>query len=120
MLRPYLAAPPFYVSEGGAAPITGVDLSEVRGAIHQARKMSIDYADEQGRQTRRTIRPIAMAYYVDVSLIGAWCELRNDFRSFRVDRISSSRVIDEHFSPDHGRLAAAWFALSKEAPGAPH
>ncbi len=120
MLRPYLAAPPFYVSEGGAAPITGVDLSEVRGAIHQARKMSIDYADEQGRQTRRTIWPIAMAYYVDVSLIGAWCELRNDFRSFRVDRISSSRVLDEHFSPDHGRLAAAWFALSKEAPGAPH
>jgi len=116
MLRPHLSDPPFYVSEGSAPPITGADLAEVRGAIHEARKMSIDYADEQGRRTRRTIWPIAMAYYVDVSLIGAWCELRNDFRSFRVDRILGSRLLDEHFSPEHGRLAADWFALSQQAP----
>ena len=94
-------------------------LTEIRGAIHEARKMSIDYSDDKGRETRRTIWPIAMAYYVDVSLIGAWCELRQDIRSFRVDRILGARLLDEHFSPDHGRLAAAWFALSKEAPGAP-
>jgi len=81
--------------------------------------MAIDYADDKGRRTHRTIWPIAMGYYVDVSLIGAWCELRQDFRSFRVDRIVNSRLLDERFSPDHGRLAAAWFALSKEAPGAP-
>lgn len=68
-------------------------------------------------------KPIARSgrsrwHIVDVSLIGAWCELRQDFRSFRVDRIERSRILDEHFSPDHGRLAAAWLALSKEAPGA--
>ena len=119
MLRPHLAEPPFYVSEGSAPPPTGVDLAEVRGAIHEARKMTIDYADDKGRRTHRTIWPIAMAYYVDVSLIGAWCELRQDFRSFRVDRILNSRLLDEHFSPEHGRLAAAWLALSKEAPGTP-
>ena len=119
MLRPHLAEPPFYVSEGSAPPPTGVDLAEVRGAIHEARKMAIDYADDKGRRTERTIWPIAMAYYVDVSLIGAWCELRQDFRSFRVDRILNSRLLDEHFSPEHGRLAAAWLALSKEAPSTP-
>jgi len=118
-VRGYLAEPPFYVSEGSAPPITGVDLAEVRGAIHEARKMAIDYSDDKGRRTHRTIWPIAMAYYVDVSLIGAWCELRQDFRSFRVDRILGSRLLDEHFSPEHGRLAAAWLALSKEAPGTP-
>ena len=32
-----------------------------------------------------------MAYYGDVSLISGWCELRQDFRSFRVDRILSSQ-----------------------------
>ena len=57
-----------------------------------------------------------MAYYGDVSLISAWCELRQDFRSFRVDRILSSQLLDEHFSPEQGRLTAAWHALSKEAP----
>jgi predicted DNA-binding transcriptional regulator YafY len=60
-----------------------------------------------------------MAYYGDVSLISAWCELRQDFRSFRVDRILSSQLLDEHFSPEQGRLTAAWHALSKEAPGGP-
>ncbi len=118
-VRGYLAEPPFYVSEGSAPPPTGVDPAEVRGAIHEARKMAIDYSDDKGRRTHRTIWPIAMAYYVDVSLIGAWCELRQDFRSFRVDRILGSRLLDEHFSPEHGRLAAAWLALSKEAPGTP-
>ena len=117
-VRGYLAEPPFYVSEGSAPPITGVDLAEVRGAIHEARKMSIDYADEQGRRTRRTIWPIAMAYYVDVTLVGAWCELRNDFRHFRVDRILTSHVLDERFSADSGRLAAEWLALRKDRPHA--
>jgi predicted DNA-binding transcriptional regulator YafY len=120
MLRSYLSEAPFYVSEGSAPPITGLDLAEVRGAIHQARKMSIAYSDEKGRRTQRTIWPIAMAYYVDVTLIGAWCELRNDFRNFRADRIVSSRVLDENFSPERGRLAADWFALSKEATNTPH
>src|SRR5437588_672182 len=101
-------------------PLTGVDPAEIREAIHQARKMSIAYRDEKDRRTERTIWPIAMAYYVDVTLVGAWCELRNDFRNFRADRIVSSRVLDENFSPEHGRLAAEWFALSKEAPNTPH
>ena len=119
-LQPYLRAPPFFVSEGSAPPLTGVDPAEIRSAIHQARKMSIAYRDEKARRTERTIWPIAMAYYVDVTLVGAWCELRNDFRNFRADRIVSSRVLDENFSPEHGRLAAEWFALSKEAPNTPH
>jgi predicted DNA-binding transcriptional regulator YafY len=42
-----------------------------------------------------------MAYYGDVSLISAWCELRQDFRSFRVDRILSSQLLDEmRFEPE--------------------
>jgi predicted DNA-binding transcriptional regulator YafY len=41
------------------------------------------------------------------------------FRNFRVDRILSSQLLDEHFSPEQGRLTAAWHALSKEAPGGP-
>ena len=63
---------------------------ELRNAIRETRKMAIAYVDEEGRRTRRTIWPIAMAYYVDVTLLGAWCELRNDFRNFRVDRIADA------------------------------
>ena len=71
-LQSHLVAAPVFVSEGSAPPVCGVDLGELRRAIHETRKISIDYADEGGRQTRRTIWRLAMAYYVDVTLIGAW------------------------------------------------
>jgi predicted DNA-binding transcriptional regulator YafY len=60
-----------------------------------------------------------MAYYVDVTLIGAWCELRADYRNFRVERIASSTVLDEHFAQDNGRLFAEWSTLPKDRPDPP-
>jgi predicted DNA-binding transcriptional regulator YafY len=80
--------------------------------------MHIAYVDQNGTRTERVIWPIAMAYYVDATLIGAWCELRTDFRNFRVDRITAANVLDERFSADNGRLLARWLALSKEQPPA--
>jgi predicted DNA-binding transcriptional regulator YafY len=73
------------------------------------------YVDEQERHTRRTIWPIALAYYVDVTLIAAWCELRNDYRHFRVDRVEALTILEEQYPPDDGRLAE-WLALSKQRP----
>jgi predicted DNA-binding transcriptional regulator YafY len=110
-LRPQVARAPFYVSEGSAATPTGIDLAAVRSAIRDCRKLRIAYVDEQGRRTRRTIWPIAMAYYVDVTLLAAWCELRRDYRHFRVERIGYSAVLDERFPAEDGRLLERWFAL---------
>jgi predicted DNA-binding transcriptional regulator YafY len=118
-LQPHLVAAPVYVSDGSAPPVSGVDLAELRNAVHETRKIAIDYADEEGRRTHRTIWPLAMAYYVDVTLIGAWCELRGDFRHFRVDRIASSRVLDERFPADKGELMAEWLALRKDRTDLP-
>jgi predicted DNA-binding transcriptional regulator YafY len=115
-LRPHIADAPIYVSPGMTAEAQGADLAEVRAAIRDSAKLYISYADEQGRRTNRTIWPIAMAYYVDVTLIGAWCELRADYRNFRVERIASSRVLEEHFDQDNGRLFREWSALPKERP----
>lgn len=111
-----LASAPYFVSDGSAPEATGVDLSQVRSAIHDTRKLAIAYVDEEGRRTRRTIWPLAMAYYVDVTLIGAWCELRNDFRHFRVDRISAAQLLDERFPQENGKLIAEWLALQREPP----
>jgi predicted DNA-binding transcriptional regulator YafY len=113
----YLVSPRFYMSEGSAQRATAVDLAEVRDAIRSSRKMHICYVDEHARRTRRIIWPIAMAYYVDVTLIGAWCELRSDYRNFRVERVATSEVLTERFSPDRGRLLTEWLALRKDRPG---
>jgi len=115
-LRPHISDTPVYVSPGMAAEAAGVDLAEVRAAIRDSRKLYISYADEQGRRTNRVIWPIAMAYYVDVTLVGAWCELRADYRNFRVERIQSSKGLDEHFDQHGGRLFREWSALPKERP----
>jgi len=90
----------------------------VRVAIRDRRKIRIAYVDERGRRTRRTIWPLAMAYYVDASLIGAWCELRRGLRNFRVERIAASRVLAARFQDHNGRLLAQWQALPKERPAA--
>jgi predicted DNA-binding transcriptional regulator YafY len=115
-LQPHLVSAPIYVSDGDAPPVTGVDPAVLRDAIHDARKVAIAYIDENGRHTHRTVRPIAMAYYVDVTVLGAWCELRNDFRNFRVDRIANARLLDERFIAESGRLMAEWLALPKHRP----
>jgi predicted DNA-binding transcriptional regulator YafY len=107
---------PFYVSQGMAAEPHGVNAAELRGAIRDRRKMRIAYLDEKRQRTRRTIWPLAMAYYVDVTLVGAWCELRKDFRNFRVERIASSRVLAARFQDPQGGLLAQWLALPKDRP----
>jgi predicted DNA-binding transcriptional regulator YafY len=119
-LRPHIADTPVYVSPGMAAEAQGADLAEIRAAIRDSRKLYIAYADAEGRRTNRTVWPIAMAYYVDVTLVGAWCELRADYRNFRVERIQSSKVLDEHFDQDNGRLFREWSALPKERPDSPY
>jgi len=110
-LRAQLAQPLVFVSPSGAPIAEQVDLATVRQAIRDERKLHIDYADETGARTRRTIWPIAVAYYVQATLIGAWCELRRDYRHFRTDRIAALRVLDARYPSDNGRLMAEWLAL---------
>lgn len=109
-LRREVVAAPFYVSDGRAETPTGIDLSDVRFAIRETRKMRITYTDARGQRSHRTIWPIAMAYYVDATLIGAWCELREDYRHFRVERIVTSTLLDTTFPTDGGKLMEGWLA----------
>jgi predicted DNA-binding transcriptional regulator YafY len=110
-LRAQLAAAPFFVSASGAPVAERVDLAEVRQAIRDERKLWIAYADEHGARSERVIWPIAVAYYVQATLVGAWCELRRDYRHFRADRITAMTVLEERYPSDNGRLMAEWLAL---------
>lgn len=105
-LRAYLASPTAYVSAHGAPAVA--DLSVIRAAIREERKLRIDYADEQGRRSSRTIWPFAVAYYVEATLISAWCELRHDFRHFRADRVQTLTVLDDGFPVPGHTLRADW------------
>ena len=86
-LRPYIAEPAANVVPAWERSNDRIDLGMVRSAIHNQRKMLLDYSDAQGRGTNRMIWPIMLGYYETTRIICAWCETRKDFRSFRSDRI---------------------------------
>jgi predicted DNA-binding transcriptional regulator YafY len=115
-LRTRIAEAPIFVSSGMAAMPEGIELAQIRAAIRDRNKIRLAYEDEAGRQTRRTVWPLAIAYYVDATILGAWCELRRDLRNFRVDRIAESGVLATRFQDHNGRLLAKWHALPKERP----
>jgi predicted DNA-binding transcriptional regulator YafY len=107
-LRQALATDTIHAWGTVASAPSGIDLAVVRAAIRDERKIDIDYRDEQGRQTRRTIRPIALIYYSETANIVAWCELRQDLRHFRADRVESALQAETFFKGEGDELRRRW------------
>jgi len=76
--------------------------------MRSGRKMAIAYRDAEERDTERVIWPIAMGYLNSARLLVGWCELRGDFRHFRLDRVADARYLDERFPERPAVLRAKW------------
>ena len=63
-------------------------------------------SDEAGRASERTVRPLALAFHPPAWLLISWCELRSDFRNFRLDRIASCEATAECFTDEPGKSLA--------------
>jgi predicted DNA-binding transcriptional regulator YafY len=61
----------------------------VRRAISQECKLRIMYADAKGEESKRTVWPFALGFFNDLQMLVAWCEIREDYRHFRIDRIAA-------------------------------
>ena len=90
-------------AEHYAEPLA-VDPRTVRRALRDRRKLALEYRDREERRTSRSVRPLALAFYGPVWLLVSWCELRQDFRCFRLDRIATLEVLSETFRPERGKL----------------
>lgn len=86
----------------------GIDMTQLRAHIHASKKIRLGYRDEQGRDSARTIWPIAVGYLETVRHLIAWCEMRKDFRSFRIDRIVQATFLDEKYPERRAALRARW------------
>jgi predicted DNA-binding transcriptional regulator YafY len=107
-LRPFVAEPSGRVMPSYDRKPDAVNLALVRGAIHQGRKMRLDYVDANERATKRVIWPILLGYMETTRIICAWCETRKDFRSFRSDRIKAAEVMEEKYPERPAALRVKW------------
>ncbi|NOU28808.1 MAG: YafY family transcriptional regulator [Polyangiaceae bacterium] len=94
----------------GATAAGAVDASVFRGAIRRERKMRLGYADENGRSSQRVVWPIALVFFESTRVVVAFCELRKDFRHFRVDRVTGAEVLDAGYPESRAVLAERWKA----------
>ena len=69
---------------------TAGPLGVVREALRSRRKLALHYRDEKGDVTKRQVRPLAVAFWGKIWTLASWCELRDGFRSFRLDRIAKA------------------------------
>jgi predicted DNA-binding transcriptional regulator YafY len=83
-------------------------LPRLREAIREELKVRIAYRDERGADTERVIWPIAIAFFDQVQMISAWCELRTDYRNFRIDRISHLALTAERYPRSRHELLPEW------------
>ncbi|MCT8999260.1 helix-turn-helix transcriptional regulator [Chelativorans intermedius] len=72
-------------------------------AVENRRVLTLDYRDEAGQMTRRDVRPLGLWFWGKVWTLVAWCELRNDFRAFRIDRIVVMQEAGRSFKPERGK-----------------
>jgi predicted DNA-binding transcriptional regulator YafY len=86
-------------------------LPQARDAMRRERAVVIAYADAEGRVSERTIWPLQLAYYEGKEIIAAWCCLREDFRTFRVDRIQRFETTEQPYGRPRRSLSAEMLAM---------
>jgi predicted DNA-binding transcriptional regulator YafY len=91
------------------------DLAPIRAAIRSEQMVVLDYADVKGEHTRRTIWPIALAFFENSRVLAAWCELRQDFRHFRIDRIIALYETGQRYPQRRRVLMKQWREIEKIA-----
>lgn len=89
-----------------AAPHLGL----IRRAIREHLTLALAYRDEAGEVTQRRIRPLQLEFWGKVWTLLAWCELRADFRLFRVDMIQALTPDGGAFMPEPGRTVEDYLA----------
>jgi predicted DNA-binding transcriptional regulator YafY len=95
-----------FAPDAGIAPGHRATLERLRRAVVAHEVIKLDYADEHGRASRRRVRPLGCFFWGAVWTVAAWCELRQDFRSFRVDRMRAVDATGERFREEPGRTLA--------------
>jgi predicted DNA-binding transcriptional regulator YafY len=95
-----------YAPALGLDDVMGARLQALREAVQARQKLRLNYRDVSGDASERTVRPLGCFYWGKVWTLSTWCELRNDFRGFRVDRMDAVEVLPDRFRDEPGKTLA--------------
>ena len=96
-----LFSPDFFIN-----PRMSAQMDQLRVAIDKRRVVELEYRDAGSKTSQRRVRPLGLFFWGYAWSLGAWCDLRNDFRNFRLDRIEGCVVFDERFADEEGKRLA--------------
>lgn len=114
-LRERAEATNLLVSRGGLTPST-IDAGLIRLAIRNEHKLIITYGGPGGGATERTIWPFLIGFFEQARVVGGWCELRQDYRHFRIDRILQLEATDIRYPRRRAVMLKEWRALQNLPP----
>lgn len=117
-LRRQMAGAPVSVLHRRPGERAARRLSDFRRAIDERRYIALTYRDGDGSLTSRRVRPLLLCFWGWSWTLLAWCELRRDFREFRLDRVEDAELLAERFPREPGRERddfLRWLAPLEEA-----
>lgn len=79
-------------------------LQIVREALAEHRVLAIDYRDKDEQRTQRRVRPLSLEFWGHVWTLTGWCETRDDFRVFRIDRVITIEKLVDQFRDEPGKM----------------
>lgn len=92
-----------------------IDLIE--RAVESRDVVAFEYLDEQGRSSTRDVWPLGLWFWGKVWTLAGWCELRGDFRTFRIDRIAKLKLAERRFKPERGRTLSDFYRAMEAREG---
>jgi predicted DNA-binding transcriptional regulator YafY len=109
-LRAFVAEPSVAPAPPLPQAADGLDLARAREWIRKGCKIRLRYGDATNEISQRLVWPVLVGYAEATRMLVAWCELREDFRHFRVDRILAAEFCDERYPERPATLRARWKA----------
>lgn len=112
--RSRLADLPFLVPDHYVEPENARHLAALRQALREHRKVQVAYARADGEASERLVQPLGVVFWGYRWNLAAWCELRGDFRTFRLDRLRTVEL-RESFETQPGRRLEDYLALHRSS-----
>jgi predicted DNA-binding transcriptional regulator YafY len=107
-LRDELEASTLLIGPMDLVKVADETLVLIRDVIRQERKLAVDYCDREGNVSERILWPFALGYFEQTRMLVAWCELRQSFRHFRLDRIHRATLLEQRYPRGRRMLMKEW------------